>query len=61
VGLAFVAFGLALMVLAVVAVLTVLLGRPDADTSGNTAAIGGIVVLFLVAICGLAAWLFLAS
>jgi hypothetical protein len=61
VGLAVLAIVGSLAVLAVVGVLTVLLSRPESDASGNIAAIGGIVVLFLVLLSGLAAWLFLAS
>lgn len=59
--MATVAVVLALLVLAVVAVLTVLLSREDADATGNTAAVGAIVVLFLVVVCGLAAWAWLAG
>lgn len=56
-----VAVVLALLVLAAVGVLTVLLGQQDPEQTGPTAAVGGIVVLFLVTVCGLAGWLFLAG
>jgi drug/metabolite transporter (DMT)-like permease len=60
-ALAVLALVAALLVLAGAGVLTVLLGRADDDGTSSTSAIGGIVVLFLVAVAGLAAWLFLVS